>query len=157
MKKKFLAILVFVLVMTLAAPLTVFADGETQEDEAGVIQPGWIREEYSFHGETYETWYYADSSGNLVTGWQYINGKWYYFDKAFRMYADGVYEIGSKHYYFYPSGAMGIGWIAYTYDFGDGTDHTIWYYADSSGALISGWRWINGAWYYFYPNYYAMV
>lgn len=157
MKKKIIAILVFVLVLTLAAPLTAFAEGETQEDESGIIQIGWIREGYSFHGDTYDTWYYADDSGNLVTGWQYINGKWYYFDKAFRMYADGVYQIGSKSYYFYPSGAMGVGWIAYTYDFGDGTDNTIWYYADSSGALVSGWKWINGAWYYFYPNYYVMV
>jgi len=106
-KKKITAILVFVLVMTVAAPLTVFADGETQEDEAGVIQTGWIREEYSFHGEMYETWYYADSKGDLVTGWQFINGKWYYFDKAFRMYAGGVYEIGGKHYY--------SGWSTYKY------------------------------------------
>ena len=34
---------------------------------------------------------------------------------------------------------MAVGWAF------DGTD---WYYADGSGALASGWRLVNGVWYW---------
>ena len=187
MKKNLLtAILVFVLALTIMAPLTVSADWQQLEDGTwmyysekdhiyltdgiyeingkyywfdyrGNMWTGWIKQEYTFHGDTYVNWYYADSSGALAVGWKFINKKWYYFGKDFVMYSGGMYEIGNKHYYFYPSGAMGTGWIAWTYDYGDGTDYTAWYYADSNGALMSGWQWIGGAWYYFYPDNNIMV
>ena len=143
MKKKIVtAILVFVLVLTIVAPLTVFAD--------------WIKEEYSFGGETYASWSYKDDSGELVTGWQYIGGKWYYFGPNGTMYSDGIYEIGGKSYYFYPSGAMGTGWIARTFANGDSPDYTAWYYAGSSGALVSDWLKIGAVWYYFAPDSHLM-
>lgn len=158
MRKKILyALFIFVLALTVLAPQTVFADLQKQEDDSEIVLSGWIKEEYSFHGDTYVDWYYADSNGNLVTGWQFINGKWYYFGKDFVMYSDGMYEIGGKYYFFYPSGAMGTGWIARTFEYGDGSSDIVWYYASDSGALVSGWQWIGNAWYYFYPNYYYMV
>lgn len=27
-------------------------------------------------------WYYMDASGAMKTGWQYINGKWYFFERV---------------------------------------------------------------------------
>ena len=52
-------------------------------------------------------WYYLNSSGNPVTGWQKVSNKWYYFDTGFRMLT-GWQEIEGKTYYFYDSGAMAV-------------------------------------------------
>ena len=56
-------------------------------------------------------WYYINSSGNMVTGWQQIskNGKtnWYYFDN---------------------SGELLYGWIKY---------NSHWYYTDSNGVMVA--------------------
>ncbi|MBO4235310.1 MAG: hypothetical protein J5928_02540 [Firmicutes bacterium] len=42
-----------------------------------VMQTGWIQSEYGN-----DVWYYADPNGVLISGegWQYIDGKWYWFE-----------------------------------------------------------------------------
>ena len=52
----------------------------------------------------------------MQTGWQRINGPWYYLE---------------------PSGAMAIGWRQI-----DGS----WYYLGSSGAMVTGWMWDGAVW-----------
>lgn len=54
----------------------------------------------------------------MATGWQKIDGSWYYFNA---------------------SGAMQTGWINL-----GGT----WYYLSGSGAMVTGWQKIDGSWYY---------
>ncbi|PEM34626.1 choline-binding protein A, partial [Bacillus pseudomycoides] len=39
---------------------------------SGAMQTGWQQ----ING----AWYYFNSSGAMQTGWQQINGKWYYFN-----------------------------------------------------------------------------
>ena len=39
-------------------------------------QDGWVNTEEDNSG----TWYYYED-GELTTGWKYINGNWYYFNK----------------------------------------------------------------------------
>ena len=126
-------------------------DGKTYAfSDSGAMQTGWIkRTGKNSDGSTWVAWLYADSSGALVTGWQKIGGVWYYFDSGFYMYSNGIREIDGKNYYFYPSGAMLIGWVQNNSTDGYGRQYSYWYYADSSGVLQSGWKWINGAWYYF--------
>ena len=53
-------------------------------------------------------WYYADSSGNLLRGWQYIKGKQYWFEKNGYpyMYVKGIYYIDGKEYEFDSNGAL---------------------------------------------------
>ncbi|MDK0558639.1 M14 family zinc carboxypeptidase [Clostridium perfringens] len=104
-------------------------------------------------------WYYFNSNGNMKTGWEEINGYWYYFNN------DGIMqtswqEIGGKWYYFRPDGNMRVGWEqinGYWYYFGsDGSMQTgwqevggIWYYFRPDGNMKTGWEEINGYWYYF--------
>lgn len=82
----------------------------------------------------------ADSDGQWVldsVGW------WY-------QYADGTYPkdanvtIDGKRYAFDENGYMRTGWIKY-----DTGARIVWRYADASGAWVSGWRQIDGKWYYF--------
>lgn len=88
-------------------------------------------------------WYYADATGILHTGWLSLNGKWYYFRPDGGRMSTGELKIGNKWYYFdYETGAMKTGWIDVSY---------YWVYADSSGALVTGWKNIGGKSYYFDP------
>lgn len=82
------------------------ADGRMQHS-------GWL------YDSIYGKWFYATSSGELLTGWHNIGGTWYYFDEY---------------------GVMLTGWINVS-----GT----WYYANASGAMATGWRQVGGAWYHF--------
>ena len=117
---------------------------------SGAMQTGWIRQSgTNSEGTTWESWFYADSSGALVKDWQKIKGVWYYFGSNNIMYSNLMTKIDGKTYYFYPSGAMAIGWIRMDYSDSHGNKYTNWYYADSSGELVSGWKKIGGAWYYF--------
>ncbi|ELC8395205.1 cell wall-binding protein [Clostridium perfringens] len=104
-------------------------------------------------------WYYFNSNGNMKTGWEEINGYWYYFNNDGIMQT-GWQEIGGKWYYFRPDGNMRVGWEqinGYWYYFGsDGSMQTgwqevggIWYYFRPDGNMKIGWEEINGYWYYF--------
>ena len=104
-------------------------------------------------------WYYFNSNGNMKTGWEEINGYWYYFNNDGIMQT-GWQELGGKWYYFRPDGNMRVGWEqinGYGYYFGsDGSMQTgwqevggIWYYFRPDGNMKTGWEEINGYWYYF--------
>ena len=72
-------------------------------------------------------WHYYDADGVALTGWQYIDGKWYYLDPTST-----------------PAGKMRTGF------FQDNTG--TWYYADSNGVMQKGWQQIDGTWYLFDGN-----
>lgn len=89
-------------------------------------------------------WYFV-RNGALVSGWEYINGHWYWFDSsAGCKMATGWIELSGLRYYLAQSGdfqgAMATGWL---YDGG------AWYYAKASGSMAGGWEWIGDAWYWF--------
>lgn len=91
-------------------------------------------------------WYFV-RNGALVSGWEYINGHWYWFDSsAGCKMATGWIELSGSRYYLAQDGdfqgAMATGWV---HDGGD------WYYADASGAFHSGWLSTNGSLYYLDP------
>ena len=100
-------------------------------------------------------WYYVNKGGSLATGWQKINGKWYYFNESFcNLYVincPNPQHIGNKVYVFDKNGALlGAegGWI---YPFGE---YGSKYYANKGGSLVSGWKNIDGKWYYFDTNHF---
>ncbi|MGU8324580.1 M14 family zinc carboxypeptidase [Clostridium perfringens] len=115
------------------------------------IKSGWQKIEGN--------WYYFNSNGNMKTGWEEINGYWYYFNNDGIMQT-GWQELGGKWYYFRQDGNMRVGWEqinGYWYYFGsDGSMQTgwqevggIWYYFRPDGNMKTGWEEINGYWYYF--------
>ena len=113
---------------------------------------GWKSIKITFTYEnkttTYTEWFYFEK-GKLATGWRKLGGKWYYFDNGSgMMLSDGAYKTAdSKVYYFEASGAMKTteGWAKETY--ADGA--VDWYYVNSNGTCVKGWKYVNGKWYYF--------
>lgn len=118
-----------------------------QKDD-GTYAVGWL----ALDGE----YYYFDTNGYMVIGWKKISGKWYYFDPNKPSMAWGGYtEINGKYYFFNDSGAMAAGgWVKHTYIY-DMVQYTDWFYANSDGSLITGWKQIGSNWYYFDPCMYA--
>ena len=119
-------------------------------DGSGHMLTGWQR----ING----TWYYMNGSGAMLTGWQRINGTWYYMNSSGAMLT-GWQFIGGVWYYMNPSGAMLTGWqqIRGTWYYMDGSGAMltgwqliggIWYYMDGSGHMLTGWQFIGGSWYY---------
>ena len=103
--------------------------------------------------------YFFSNDGKLLKGWQKIAGKWYYLatDGAMRLYWQ---KIGGKWYYFYSNGEMATGWCKlgnrWYYLNSDGSMATgwkklgsKWYYLNPSGAMATGWKKVGSVWYYF--------
>ena len=101
-------------------------------------------------------WYYYNPDGSRHTGWLYDHGTWYYLDGSGVMQTGWLYDRGTW-YYLERSGAMKTGWLydggAWYYLTGSGAMKTgwlydgAWYYLTSSGAMKTGWLY-DGAWYY---------
>ena len=113
-----------------------------------MLTSGWVQYQHI----NMDVWSYAGKGGALVTGWQKIAEKWYYFEpegqKMYIMKADEFLYENGKRYYFSKSGVMQTGWIK--------REQTVlgyttvdWYYGDKNGVLASGWKYISGAWYWF--------
>lgn len=117
-------------------------------------------------------------SGNNITfrttenknasGWQLINGSWYYFNpqNGNKAISDAWALINDRWYHFNNYGIMQTGWLlvngAWFYlNPTNGTGEMLtgwiqtgpsgpWYYLDpANGAMVIGWRLINDKWYYF--------
>lgn len=67
------------------------------------------------------------------TGWQWIGGKWYYYDLNGDKQT-GWQCVNGKYYYMDTNGIMKTGWL---YDGGK------WYYLNASGERRSGWLTLN--------------
>lgn len=95
---------------------------------------------------------YLDYHGDPLTGWQLIDGKWYYLDPDYEgILVTGWLEQNGCRYYLDTDGTRYGGWlnlpegtyylsptsgIAATGWFHDGTDT---YYMDDSGRMLTGW------------------
>ncbi|EEM07838.1 cell wall-binding protein [Bacillus pseudomycoides] len=110
-----------------------------KDSSGNVIKNSWVNQGSAYH--------FADADGVLMTGWQDIKGKTYYFDPsngelATERNKNGV-RIEGKFYTFNDSGALQrSAWSKSGYD---GRS-----YSDASGALVeNGLREIDGEIYYF--------
>lgn len=107
---------------------------------SGAMQTGWQ------HADGH--WYYLRSNGAMAQWWLYDGSTWYWLGESGAAAQNEVLQIGSEHYAFGSSCAMGSsGWC----HAGDK-----WYYAGSSGALQTGWRLVNGSWYWMNDTDFAM-
>ena len=106
-------------------------------DDSGAMHIGWY-----YDGEN---WYYSNHSGAIVSGWQAVNGYWYYLDPAEnnKMANSGWRLIGDNWYFFYGSGAMATNWLALNGE---------WYWFSGDGAMKTGWQVAGGVWYYMYTK-----
>lgn len=109
-------------------------------------------EEVSINGKVYR----FNSSGWMMTGWQKISGKWYYYGSK----NDGAKKVGwqkvsGKWYYMDPAtSVMRTGRLEDFRTF----SYSTWkyegpiYYLTSSGAMKTGWSKESGKWYYYQPS-----
>ena len=83
-------------------------------------------------------WYFFGPGGVMQKDWQQIKGKWYHFDENGAMQL-GWQNLSTWRYYFDPSGKMVTG-----FQMIDGK----WYYFNTGGGMLTGWQKIGGIWYY---------
>ena len=137
--RRVLALLLAVItVLTMLCAVPVYADDtDTSVSSEEVVLTGWQQ----IDGE----WYYYSEAGEALTGWQQINGKWYYLDYQGVMLTGWFFSTNSgKWFYLDPTnGWMLTGWQKVG---------NYWYYMDSSGAMKTGWQKVNGSWYYMDPT-----
>ena len=96
------------------------------------------------------SWYYLDSKGKQLYGWQTDPGTgWYfYMDKETGIMRTGWLYDNNHWYYLDPQsgsceGHMMTGWL----DLGGSR-----YYFNPGGIMVTGWYEVDGKWYYFYPQ-----
>ena len=113
----------------------------------------WLGAGDNLHKSTAGGWKddrYLDTDGVALSGWQYIDKKWYYLNPANdNKKAKGWVNDGSNWYYCDGNGVMQKGWKQI-----DGT----WYLLDGNGARVTGWYQAkDGKWYYLNPDNGGMV
>ena len=52
--------------------------------------------------------YYIGNDGYMKTGWQQIDGQWYYLELETGKMQTGWFKDGTKWYFFYPNGVMAV-------------------------------------------------
>ena len=97
----------------------------------GLMQTGWV------DGGRY----FCRGDGTMVTGWQMIDGSWYFFRDEGAKITNGWTQDRGKWYFLGPDGVMQTGWV-------DGGR----YYCRPSGVMVTGWQMIDGSWYYLREN-----
>ena len=136
-------------------------------DEYGIMQTGWT--------EIDNTWYYLNpKNGAALSGWrQKEDGSWYYMSsnsRSFGKLVTGWQTIGKKRYYFNESGVMLSGtWVDGYYLSESGAmatgwkntgteENPVWYYLNTNskartyGKALVGWQTIGGKKYFFEEN-----
>ena len=99
-------------------------------DKPATGKTGWVQDN--------QGWKYQVNS-QFVTGWQQVEGKWYFFGQDNLMKKWWVKDNGTW-YYLNGSGEMQTGWLQ---------DNGTWYYLEGSGALkVSQWFEVEGKWYH---------
>lgn len=120
------------------------------------LRNSWIKEgsSYSYVGDDSlrvtgwqsidGVWYYFDADGIMQTGWDLIDGAWYWFDSSGAM-VTGVRRIDGQYSEFSSDGR----WVGYvSLRPGWSLINDAWYYV-SDGSLATGWQKVGDSWYWF--------
>ena len=129
---------------------------------------GWLKGDYSNYLND-NVWYYL-KNGKAVSGWQKINGSWYYLNLAFltaeSTYYTGIQPIDGKNYLFdkngkwnsgktgWVQGKIGLNYSQYNAEYFSLYKST-WFYFENGVCNQYCWKKIKGKWYYF--NFSGMV
>lgn len=84
-------------------------------------------------------WFYMNGDGLASTGWLTKAGLSYYLAQDTGRMVTGWQEVDSRQYYFNGSGAMVTGWVS---------DDGSWYYMDADGVMKTGWLEVGGKKYF---------
>jgi len=106
-------------------------------DGVMVTKPGWANVD--------STWYWVkDSTGNLDSGWKQINGNWYNFSPGMK---NNTVFYDSEYKAYYVADNSGV----CTKLTGNGLKKfaNFQVYLTNGVPLVSSWKQIDGAWYYF--------
>lgn len=124
-------------------------------DKNGKMTTGWIQPYNQDYQDLYwrRAWFYAKPDGTLATGWQKIDGDWYYFDESCRMKDMGAAVIDGKRYVLdYQSGKMiSNQWYLDTWIDYWGSEQVVtgsWLYLGPDGVAKTGWFKDGNTWYY---------
>jgi len=150
------------------------------------VSSGWVSETWKDEstGKMQKSWYYVSSKGELVTGWQNVDGNWYFFEDQTDdttkpwMYANSgkfgpayfhvegeekstnAFNTAKNFYWFNEDGTIGgqSGWKSFVTTDKDGNPYRAWFYVNSDGTVAKGWKDDAGNWYelgYDYPYGYV--
>ena len=121
-----------------ASPDAIPDDTEKPDDSAPTPKPGWLLED--------DAWYYIGTDGQHCTGWQLLQGNWYWLDPARqgRMSTGLFTDSNGGTYYANDKGVMQRnGWVQ---------ARGGWYWLSASGATKTGWLSSKGSWYWLDPT-----
>lgn len=106
---------------------------------------------YGYFTGDYDSYKFKASNGEYASGWQQINGNWYYFnvDNGNKAIQSSWANINGLWYLFNEYCIMQIGWVK---------NNDVWYYLNLDGSMATGWMCSgpNGPWYYLDPGTGAM-
>lgn len=125
-------------------------------EEGRRVMNQWVSEanEDEWDSEAPDTyWYYYGKDGkSVVSKWQEIDGKNYYFNEDGHMQT-GMLELDGATYYLGEEGdgIMKTGWIELENEDEDLDQDTVWHFFDNSGRMVMNQidRKINGSYYTF--------
>lgn len=144
MAELLLASLIFALSLCTSHPAYAVDEGVEQNGEPDISLPQQSGNDSIGADVSSELQAAVDQHPSLeedkCTGWKMEGSSRYYLINGNRL--AGMQTIDGSVYYFDPASdsALSYGWVF--------TDNK-WFYADQSGALVSGWRYIGGQWYWF--------
>ena len=121
-----------------ASPDAIPDDTEKPDDPAQTPKPGWLLED--------NAWYYIGTDGQHCTGWQLLQGNWYWLAPARqgRMSTGLFTDSNGETYYANDKGVMQRnGWVQ---------ARGGWYWLSASGATKTGWLSSKGSWYWLDPT-----
>lgn len=95
-----------------------------------------------------DSWGYANAAGEAAPGWKKSGSSWYYIMK--NGYASTLSAVVDNTLNFFNEQGVWTGeyktpgWKSIKQG-----DNTYWFYVNSDGTAATGWRLLNGKWYYF--------
>ena len=142
-------------------------DGWYYFTSTGELKTGWFKEGSSWYyanpetGILYENqWlndtYYLKAGGYMATGWNLIDGEYYYFASS----GEAIKNQWVGDYYLKADGSMATEeWVGSYYVGADGDYKTGWlkleegwYYLGTNGARRTNWFQVGSTWYYGTPG-----
>ena len=114
-------------------PDKVYAlDGVT----GALVTGGWV-----YVGDyRHDAWAFADANGEVVTGWQQIGGKWYYFEDGWDDGHSAEYKAEAKWTQKADRGTMVAGRAASIWNSDWKSKHTYFFNADGTWDNSPGWK-----------------